>query len=64
MKRWRGTIVHRIELADDGALSRVKIVDSSLLNWLARSVAARNTIILDGFPSNKNFIPAAVGNEL
>jgi len=30
---WRGTLVHRVELAADGTLTRVKIVDPSFLNW-------------------------------
>ena len=32
---WRGTIVHRVELAGDGTLTRNKIVDPSFFNWPA-----------------------------
>ena len=35
---WRGTIVHRVELAADGTLARVKIVDPSFFNWPALPV--------------------------
>ncbi|MBX6769073.1 MAG: NADH-quinone oxidoreductase subunit C, partial [Actinomadura rubrobrunea] len=32
---WRGAITHRVELAPDGTLARVKIVDPSFFNWPA-----------------------------
>ncbi|MGH3240478.1 MAG: hypothetical protein ACRDNL_08850 [Spirillospora sp.] len=34
---WRGTIVHRVEFAPGGTLTRTKIVDPSFFNWPARS---------------------------
>ena len=36
---WRGTIVHRVEMAADGTLTRVKIADPSFFNWPALPVA-------------------------
>lgn len=36
---WRGTLVQRVELAPDGTLNRVKIVDPSFFNWPALPVA-------------------------
>lgn len=42
---WRGTIVHRVELAPDRTLIRVKIADPSFFNWPALPVALRQTIV-------------------
>ncbi|WP_051898775.1 NADH-quinone oxidoreductase subunit C [Sciscionella sediminilitoris] len=61
---WRGTIVHRIELAGDGTLSRVKIVDPSFLNWPALPVAMTNTIVPDFPLANKSFNLSYAGNDL
>jgi Ni,Fe-hydrogenase III large subunit/Ni,Fe-hydrogenase III component G len=61
---WRGTIVHRIELADDGALTRVKIVDPSFFNWPALPVALADTIVPDFPLANKSFNLSYAGNDL
>ncbi|SDP33057.1 Ni,Fe-hydrogenase III large subunit [Nakamurella panacisegetis] len=61
---WRGTIVHRIELAGDGTLSRVKIVDPSFFNWPALPVALQNTIVPDFPLANKSFNLSYAGNDL
>jgi Ni,Fe-hydrogenase III large subunit/Ni,Fe-hydrogenase III component G len=61
---WRGTIVHRIELAADGALTRVKIVDPSFFNWPALPVALVDTIVPDFPLTNKSFNLSYAGNDL
>ncbi len=61
---WRGTIVHRVELAPNGTLSRVKIVDPSFLNWPALPVALANTIVPDFPLANKSFNLSYAGNDL
>jgi len=61
---WRGTIVHRVELAADGTLSRVKIVDPSYLNWPALPVALADTIVPDFPLANKSFNLSYAGNDL
>jgi Ni,Fe-hydrogenase III large subunit/Ni,Fe-hydrogenase III component G len=61
---WRGTIVHRIETAPDGALDRVKIVDPSFLNWPALPVALRGAIVPDFPLANKSFNLSYAGNDL
>lgn len=61
---WRGTIVHRIELAPDGTLSRVKIVDPSFFNWPALPVALSDTIVPDFPLTNKSFNLSYAGNDL
>lgn len=61
---WRGTIVHRIELAGDGTLSRVKIVDPSFFNWPALPVALADTIVPDFPLTNKSFNLSYAGNDL
>lgn len=61
---WRGTIVHRIELAPDGTLSRVKIVDPSFFNWPALPVALRGAIVPDFPLVNKSFNQSYAGNDL
>ena len=61
---WRGTIVHRIELAADGTLTRVKIVDPSFLNWPALPVALADTIVPDFPLANKSFNLSYAGNDL
>jgi Ni,Fe-hydrogenase III large subunit/Ni,Fe-hydrogenase III component G len=61
---WRGTIVHRVELAPDGALSRVKIVDPSFFNWPALPVALADTIVPDFPLTNKSFNLSYAGNDL
>ena len=61
---WRGTIVHRIELASDGTLTRVKIVDPSFFNWPALPVALADTIVPDFPLTNKSFNLSYAGNDL
>jgi hypothetical protein len=43
--RSRGTIVHRVELAPDTTLIRVKVVDPLFLDWPALPVALADTIV-------------------
>lgn len=61
---WRGTIVHRIELAPDATLTRVKIVDPSFHNWPALPVALADTIVPDFPLVNKSFNLSYAGNDL
>jgi Ni,Fe-hydrogenase III large subunit len=61
---WRGTIVHRVELAGDGRLTRVKVVDPSFMNWPALSVALADTIVPDFPLANKSFSLSYAGNDL
>ena len=61
---WRGSIVHRVELDGNGALSRCKIVDPSFLNWPALSVALADTIVPDFPLANKSFNLSYAGNDL
>ena len=61
---WRGTIVHRAELALDGRLDRVKIVDPSFLNWPALPVALTGAIVPDFPLANKSFNLSYAGNDL
>lgn len=61
---WRGTIVHRVELAADGTLRRVKIVDPSFFNWPALPVALTGAIVPDFPLVNKSFNLSYAGNDL
>ncbi len=62
---WRGTIAHRVEVADDGSLARVKIVDPSFFNWPALPVALAGDTIVPDFPlTNKSFNLSYAGNDL
>ncbi|TWF75128.1 NADH dehydrogenase subunit C [Pseudonocardia hierapolitana] len=61
---WRGTIVHRVELAEDGTISRLKIVDPSFFNWPALPVALADTIVPDFPLVNKSFNLSYAGNDL
>lgn len=61
---WRGTITHRVELAGDGTLTRVKIVDPSFSNWPALPVALSETIVPDFPLVNKSFNLSYAGNDL
>jgi Ni,Fe-hydrogenase III large subunit/Ni,Fe-hydrogenase III component G len=61
---WRGSIVHRVELAGDGTLTRVKIVDPSFVNWPALPVALADTIVPDFPLANKSFNLSYAGNDL
>ncbi|MEV5408776.1 NADH-quinone oxidoreductase subunit C [Thermopolyspora sp. NPDC052614] len=61
---WRGTIAHRAELAADGTLSRVKVVDPSFFNWPALPVALAGAIVPDFPLVNKSFNLSYAGNDL
>ena len=61
---WRGTIVHRVELASDGRLTRAAIVDPSFFNWPALPVAMADTIVPDFPLANKSFNLSYAGNDL
>ncbi|WP_431930341.1 NADH-quinone oxidoreductase subunit C [Nonomuraea jabiensis] len=61
---WRGTIAHRVELAPDGTLTRVKIADPSFFNWPALPVALNNAIVPDFPLVNKSFNLSYAGNDL
>ncbi len=61
---WRGTIVHRVELDDAGAVSRAKIVDPSFFNWPALPIAMADTIVPDFPLANKSFNLSYAGNDL
>ncbi|WP_163507218.1 NADH-quinone oxidoreductase subunit C [Fodinicola acaciae] len=61
---WRGTIVHRVELDEEGTLTRVKIVDPSFFNWPALPVALTDTIVPDFPLTNKSFNLSYAGNDL
>ncbi|TFD58755.1 formate hydrogenase [Cryobacterium suzukii] len=64
VEAWRGTTTHRVELAADGRLSRVKIVDPSFLNWPAVPHALSETIVPDFPLANKSFNLSYAGNDL
>jgi len=64
VEAWRGTLLHRVELAPDGTLSRVKIVDPSYFNWPAVPVALDDTIVPDFPLANKSFNQSYAGNDL
>ena len=61
---WRGRITYRVEIAADGALTRVKIVDPSFFNWPALTVALADTIVPDFPLANKSFNQSYAGNDL
>jgi Ni,Fe-hydrogenase III large subunit len=61
---WRGTITHRVEIAADGTLSRVKVVDPSWFNWPALPVVMTETIVPDFPLVNKSFNLSYAGNDL
>lgn len=61
---WRGSICHRVELGPGGALTRVKVVDPSFLNWPALPVALADTIVPDFPLVNKSFNQSYAGNDL
>ena len=64
VEAWRGALVHRVELDAAGALSRVKIVDPSFLNWPALPVSLADTIVQDFPLANKSFNQSYAGNDL
>ena len=61
---WRGAAVHRVELGNDGLLTRVKVVDPSFLNWPALPVSLADTIVPDFPLANKSFNLSYAGNDL
>lgn len=61
---WRGTLVHRVEIAADGRLTRLKIVDPSFMTWPALPVALTNTIVPDFPLTNTSFNMSYAGNDL
>ncbi len=61
---WRGVAVHRVELNDQGRLSRVKVVDPSFHNWPALPVSLADTIVPDFPLANKSFNLSYAGNDL
>ena len=61
---WRGTIAHRVEVAPDKRISRLKIVDPSFLNWPALPVSLVDTIVPDFPLTNKSFNLSYSGNDL
>lgn len=61
---WRGTIVHRVEIAADGRLTRLAVVDPSFLTWPALPVALNGTIVADFPVTNKSFNLSYAGNDL
>jgi len=64
VEAWRGTLCHRVELAPDGRLTRVKIVDPSFFNWPGLPVALADTIVPDFPLANKSFNQSYAGNDL
>jgi Ni,Fe-hydrogenase III large subunit len=64
VEAWRGTLVHRVELAPDGTLSRVRPVDPSFFNWPALPIALKDTIVPDFPLTNKSFNQSYAGNDL
>lgn len=61
---WRGTITHRVELAPDHTLTRVKIVDPSFFNWPALPISLAGAIVPDFPLVNKSFNLSYAGNDL
>ncbi|WP_104200031.1 NADH-quinone oxidoreductase subunit C [Cryobacterium sp. Y29] len=64
IEAWRGTATHRVELAANGTLARVKIVDPSFFNWPAVPDALSETIVPDFPLANKSFNLSYAGNDL
>ncbi len=64
IEAWRGAAVHRVELDDEGRLTRVKVVDPSFHNWPALPVSLANTIVPDFPLANKSFNLSYAGNDL
>ncbi len=64
VEAWRGTVVHRVEVAANGRLTRCKVVDPSFLTWPALSVALAGTIVPDFPLANKSFNLSYAGNDL
>jgi len=64
IEAWRGAAVHRVELGQDGRLTRVKVVDPSFHNWPALPVSLADTIVPDFPLANKSFNLSYAGNDL
>ena len=64
VEAWRGTLCTRVELAADGRLTRVKVVDPSWFNWPALPMALADTIVPDFPLANKSFNQSYAGNDL
>lgn len=61
---WRGEICHCAITDDRGELTRYKIKDPSLHNWLALALAVRNNEISDFPVCNKSFNLSYCGHDL
>lgn len=61
---WRGMIVHRVEVAPSGVVSRCHVIDPSFHNWPAVSVSLADTIVPDFPLANKSFNLSYAGNDL
>jgi Ni,Fe-hydrogenase III large subunit/Ni,Fe-hydrogenase III component G len=61
---WRGTITHRLELSDEGMLTRVKVVDPSFVNWAALPMALTGIDVADFPLANRSFNLSLAGNDL
>ncbi len=61
---WRGTIVHRVEVANGDSISRCKVADPSFFNWPALAVSLADTIVPDFPLANKSFNLSYAGNDL
>jgi Ni,Fe-hydrogenase III large subunit len=64
VEAWRGAAVHRVELDDEGRLTRVKVVDPSFHNWPALPASLADTIVPDFPLANKSFNLSYAGNDL
>jgi len=64
VEAWRGAVVHRVELNNEGRLTRVKVVDPSFHNWPALPVSLADTIVPDFPLANKSFNLSYAGNDL
>lgn len=61
---WRGAIVHWVMADDRGRMFRVKVKDSSFVNWPALSYALLKNIVPDFPLCNKSFNQSYSGNDL
>jgi Ni,Fe-hydrogenase III large subunit len=61
---WRGTVTHRVELAADRTLTRVKIVDPSFLNAPALPLAAAGAELADLPLIARSINLSAAGHDL
>src|SRR5262245_42226405 len=61
---WRGAIVHWVMVDDKGRMYRVKVKDTSFVNWPALSFALLKNIVPDFPLCNKSFNQSYSGNDL